>query len=185
MGGTLDAALEKVNGHLKACPFMSKDRIDLEALEKHCGRRYTQPETVPEEVWSNLRALHGIECVVLLPPDSADGVRTSAGTDGIICLSDSYAALKGLPVNMRAKALLTACGRSREIRGDVFVGRVAAAPGESNTLLGSVGGETPPQVRMPSTRMPVPSTPSLARPRFSIILFFIIPCPSTAAARGA
>lgn len=147
MGITLDAALEKVNAHLKACPFTSKDRIDLEALEKHCGRRYAQPETVPAEIWSSLRAMHGIDCVVLLPPDSADSGRTSVGSDGIICLSDSFAALKGLPVNTCAKALLTACGRTREIQGDVFVGRVAAEWGKDNTLRGSMGGETPPQVR--------------------------------------
>jgi hypothetical protein len=146
VGCTLDAALGKVNAHLKACPYMSKDRIDLEALEEHCGTRYAQPETVPEDVWSSLRAMQGIDCIVLLPPDSVESGKTSAGSDGIVCLSDSFAALKGLPVNARAKALLAACGRPREIRGDVFVGRVAAEPGMDNTLVGSMGGETPPQV---------------------------------------
>jgi len=147
MAGGLVEALAQANAHFKECPFVSKERIDLAELERHTGTHYAQPETVTEELWQSLRSLHAIDCTVLLPPNSAEG-KTAVGNDGIIFLSDSRAALKGMPDNARAKALLAACGRPRDVRGDVFIGRVSVKPGKvDGTIEGSVGGEAPPQVR--------------------------------------
>ena len=120
LAGGLDGAFESVSAHLRASPFASKDRTDLQQLEKHCGTRYAQPQTVPEEMWASVRAMRGIDCLVLLPPDSAGGA-TAAGVDGVVFLSDGHGAIKGLPSNARAKAVLRACGRPREVHGDLFV----------------------------------------------------------------
>ena len=153
MGASLSDALAAVSSHLKQTSrFSAKERVELEALHAHCGTRYLQPETIPDQLFYSLRAMHAIDVMVLLPPHSAGG-KTAAKDDAVVCLCDAHGALKGLPLNTRAKALLTACGRPRDIRGDVFVGRIAVSNASDRKMHGAPGGETPPQVRNGSATM--------------------------------
>ena len=57
--GTLDAVLVAIAAHLSAGRLMSKERVNLEALQEHCGTAYTQTLAVPEPLFESLRAVYG------------------------------------------------------------------------------------------------------------------------------
>eukprot|EP01043_Picozoa_sp_COSAG02_P069025 COSAG02_NODE_11671_length_1676_cov_2.388079_1_plen_333_part_00 len=114
--GTLDAVLVAIAAHLSAGRLMSKERVNLEALQEHCGTAYTQTLAVPEPLFESLRAVYGIVPFVLLPPLDDE--------DAVVLLADWHGALKGLPPNERANLLCQAAGTPYKVRGDVFLGRV-------------------------------------------------------------
>ncbi len=119
--GTLDAVLVAIAAHLSAGRLMSKDRVNLEALQEHCGTAYTQTLAIPEPLFESLRAVYGIVPFVLLPPLDDE--------DAVVLLADFHGALKGLPPNERANLLCQAAGTPYKVRGDVFLGRVCVEGG--------------------------------------------------------
>lgn len=119
--GTLDAVLVAIAAHLSAGRLMSKERVNLEALQEHCGTAYTQTLAVPEPLFESLRAVYGIVPFVLLPPLDDE--------DAVVLLADWHGALKGLPPNERANMLCQAAGTPYKVRGDVFLGRVRVEGG--------------------------------------------------------
>ena len=119
--GTLDAVLVAIAAHLSAGRLMSKERVNLEALQEHCGSFYAQTLAVPEPLFESLREVYGIVPFVLLPPLDGD--------DAVVLLADWHGALKGLPPNERANMLCQAAGTPYKVRGDVFLGRVRVEAG--------------------------------------------------------
>lgn len=117
--GHLDATLVAVASHFSTSRLMAKERVNLEALEEHCGTKYVQALAVPEPLFESLRTVFGVVPFVLLPPLD--------GGEAVVLLADWHGALKGLPPNERANMLCAAAGTPFKVRGDVFVGRVRAA----------------------------------------------------------
>jgi uncharacterized protein (DUF952 family) len=119
--GTLDAVLVAVAAHVSCGRHMSKERVNLDALDDHCGTKYAQALAVPEALFESLRAVYGIVPFVLLPPLDDE--------DAVVLLADWHGALKGLPPNERANVLCNAAGTPFKVRGDVFIGRVRVEGG--------------------------------------------------------
>jgi len=137
---TLDAALAMVASHLRQHSRLGhKDRLDLQALAKHCGTVYVQTVTVPQELYASLLRLNDVKPLVLFPLGGTCG--TAAGTDAVVLFFDPHGALKGLPENKRAAMLSKACGLSPQLHGDCFVGRIRSAGGVL-----AIGSEAPPQM---------------------------------------
>jgi hypothetical protein len=97
--GHLDATLVAVASHFSSGRLMCKDRVNLEALEEHCGTRYAQALTIPEPLFESLRCVFGVVPFVLSPPPVLDGA------DAVVLLADWHGALKGLPPNERANSV--------------------------------------------------------------------------------
>lgn len=116
MVGTLDAVLVAIASRLSTGRLMSKERVNLEALQEHCGTAYTQTLAIPEPLFESLRDVYGIVPFVLLPPLDEE--------EAVVLLADWHGALKGLPPNERANLLCKAAGTPYKVRGDVFLGRV-------------------------------------------------------------
>jgi len=141
---SVDGALAMIATHLqKKSSVAHKERVDLDALQKHSGQRFAQHVLIPDELHASLRALHGVTPLVLLPPSSASG-KSVAGSDAVVLFGDTHGALKGLPPNKVVTFLLNACGLSARgpMCGDCFFARLR--PDGANGL--ALGGEAPPQM---------------------------------------
>lgn len=61
---------------------------------------------------------------------------------GVNLYVDDKGTAKGLPVNVRASAIVQACGKMLEVRGDAFIGRVfdngASWPSRTSLLLTTI-----------------------------------------------
>ena len=95
----LEAALLIVAARLSLSSHASKDRVNLEALEEHCGQVFAQPYLIPDSLFESVRRLLGVVPFVLLPPDVVS-------VDAVLLLADWHGAMKGLPPNQRANALV-------------------------------------------------------------------------------
>jgi hypothetical protein len=132
-----DEALTTVAKHLRDRSVVAnKERVDLVALHKHSGEKYTQVEAIPDAVYAKLKALHGVATTLMLPPDADNGV------EAVVLFSDAHAALKGLPVNKVASMLLKASGLEGDARGDCFLGKLVQG---SEGALVAIGSECAPQ----------------------------------------
>ena len=114
------SALASVAKHLRESSATGhKERVDLQVFNAHSGTNHHQVQSIPDAVYAELRGMHGVTPTLLKPCDGSSAA--------VVMFTDSYGALKGLPVNKRAGMVMSACGLSnKDIRGDCFIGRLSS-----------------------------------------------------------